>query len=277
MENDRPQPPAEVSEYYARFAEESRLLTGPSRLEFERTKEILARVLPPPPARVIDVGGAAGAYSFWLADLGYQVHLVDATSRLIEEARRDNASRPAPLASLTVGDARALPQERGSAEAVLVMGPLYHLIETRDRLAAIGEAHRVLVPGGVVAVAAISRYASALAGLVHKLTRDSRFVEIRNRDLETGRHINDTERPDFFTTSYFHRPEDLRSELAKYFGEVQVLGVEGVGEWLIDFDERWNDPALRHELIEVARRLEAEPSIVGMSAHLLGLGRKGRE
>jgi hypothetical protein len=50
-----------VAAYYAAFAEEERLATGASRLEFERTKEMLSRLLPPPPARVIDVGGAAGA------------------------------------------------------------------------------------------------------------------------------------------------------------------------------------------------------------------------
>ena len=66
-------------------------------------------MLPPPPATVVDVGGAAGAYSFWLADQGYDVHLVDASPRLVEEARV--ATRPIePIASLTVGDARSLPQ-----------------------------------------------------------------------------------------------------------------------------------------------------------------------
>jgi ubiquinone/menaquinone biosynthesis C-methylase UbiE len=277
VEREPLRPPAEVANYYATYAEESRLATGPSKLEFERTKEILTRVLPPPAARIVDVGGAAGAYSFWLADLGYETHLVDASSRLVEEARARNAQRPHSIASLTVGDARSLPQQSASAAAVLVMGPLYHLTEEADRLAALREAHRVLAPSGVVAVAAISRYASALAGLVHKLTRDARFVEIRNHDLATGRHINNTERIDFFTTAYFHRPDDLGAELESAgFGEVQVLGVEGIGEWLLDFDERWNDPALRHEMLDIARRLESEPSIVGMSAHLLGLGRKMR-
>jgi len=80
--------PAEVSTYYSTFAEESRLTTGASRLELERTKEILSRVLPPAPARIVDVGGAAGAYSLWLAGQGYDVHLVDASARLVEEARR---------------------------------------------------------------------------------------------------------------------------------------------------------------------------------------------
>ena len=154
--------PKEVGAYYASFPEEGRLASGSSRLEFERTKEILARVLPEAPARVVDVGGAAGAYSAWLAERGYEVHLVDAAPRLVEEARRRNARLAKPIASLSVGDARRLPQGDGSADAVLVMGPLYHLTAAEDRLAALREARRVLVPGGTVVVAAISRYASAL-------------------------------------------------------------------------------------------------------------------
>jgi len=267
--------PPEVTSYYAAFAEESRLATGAGQLEFVRTTEILSRTLPPPPGTVVDVGGAAGVYSFWLADQGYDVHLVDASPRLVEEARARNAHRSKPIASLTLGDARALPQESGSAAAVLVMGPLYHLTEEAHRAAALGEAFRVLQPNGLVAVAAISRYASALAGLAARLSLDPRFVEIRNRDIATGQHRNDTGRLDYFTTAYFHRPEDLTAELAAAgFDGIEVLGVEGIGEWFSDFDERWADPALRHDLMDVARRLEAEPSIVGASAHLLGLGRK---
>jgi ubiquinone/menaquinone biosynthesis C-methylase UbiE len=275
MTADRPVAPTEVNAYYAAFAEESRLSTGAGRLEFERTKEILSRTLPSPPVRIVDVGGAAGIYSFWLADQGYDVHLVDASARLVDQARARNANRSTPIASLTVGDARALPQDSGSAGAVLVMGELYHLTEEADRLTSLREAFRVLAPGGVVAVAAISRYASALAGLSARLSLDPRFVEIRNQDLATGQHRNTTGRRDYFTTAYFHRPDDLKAELAAAgFDRVQILGVEGLGEWFTDFDERWADPAQRHDLLDVARRLEAEPSIIGASAHLLGLGRK---
>ena len=88
----------EIIAYYAASAEESRLATGAFQLEFERTKDILSRVLPPPPARVIDVGGAAGSYSAWLAAQGYEVHLIDASARLIGEARARNAARAKPIA-----------------------------------------------------------------------------------------------------------------------------------------------------------------------------------
>jgi hypothetical protein len=125
-------PPREVLDYYDRFPEESRLATGPFKLEFERT---LTR----------------------------------------------------PIASIAVGDARSLAEPDGSAAVAMIMGPLYHL-----------------------------------AG----------------------------------------------------FSEVDVIGVEGVAWMFADFESRWADEALRQDILNVARALEAEPSIVGVSAHLLGIGRK---
>ena len=273
--HDDAAPPPEVQAYYSRFPEESRLEVGAFRLEFERTKEILTRVLPGPPARIVDVGGAAGAYSFWLAERGYEVHLVDASARLVQEARARNAKSRTPIASLSVADARRLPQEDRSAAAVLVMGPLYHLPSAADRVTALREAHRVLARDGIAVVAAISRYASALGGLAQKLSLDPRFVTMRDRDLADGHHRNDTDNLDYFTTAYFHRPDDLRSELeAAGFQDVRVLGVEGPGSMLSDFDAWWEDAALRKDMLDVARALESEPSIVGVSAHLLGIARK---
>jgi ubiquinone/menaquinone biosynthesis C-methylase UbiE len=267
--------PPEVSEYYAQFSEESRLSSGPAQLEFERTKEILSRFLPKAPCRVVDVGGAAGAYSVWLAGQGYQMHLVDASPRLVEEARKQNSKLANSIGSLSVGDARHLPQDDGFAGAVLLMGPLYHLTAPADRHLALRETWRVLEASGIVVAAAISRYASALDGLVQKLARDPRFVNMRNRDLLDGQHRNETTDLSYFTTAYFHRPEDLVVELESAgFRDVRVLGVEGPGWTLPDFETRWADATLRRDILEMARALESEPSLLGASAHLLGMGRK---
>jgi len=268
-------PPREVLDYYDRFPEESRLASGPFQLEFERTKDMLTRLLPPAPARVIDVGGAAGAYSAWLAEHGYDVHLIDATPRLVAKARARNAALNKPIASISLGDARALPEPDGSAAAVMIMGPLYHLPSSSDRLTALREAHRVLTSPGTVVAVGISRYASALDGLARKLALDPQFVRIRNQDLIDGQHRNPTNTLDYFTTAYFHRPEDLRAELEEAgFSEVEVMGVEGVAWMFADFESRWADEPLRQDILNIARALEAEPSIVGASAHLLGIGRK---
>jgi len=268
-------PPREVLDYYDQFPEESRLASGPFKLEFERTKDMLTRFLPPAPARVIDVGGAAGTYSAWLAERGYEVHLIDATPRLVAEARQLNATLRQPIASISVGDARSLPEAAGSAAVVMIMGPLYHLPAANDRLSALREAHRVLTSPGIVVAAGISRYASALDGLARKLALDPQFVRIRDQDLSDGQHRNPTNTLDYFTTAYFHRPEDLRAELEETgFSAVEVMGVEGVAWMFADFESRWADEALRHDILIIARALEAEPSIVGASAHLLAIGRK---
>jgi ubiquinone/menaquinone biosynthesis C-methylase UbiE len=276
-DKDAPTPPDAVQDYYSAFPEETRLASGSCRLEFERTKDVLARVLPLAPACVVDVGGAAGAYSLWLAARGYQVHLVDASPRLAERARTASARASNPLASVTVADARLLPQPDASADAVLVMGPLYHLPSVDDRRRALREAARVLKIGGVLVAAAVSRYASTLDGMARGLSRDPAFREMRDRDLRDGQHRNATGKVDYFTTAFFHRPEDLEQEIrAEGFASVLTLGVEGPGWMLPDFDARWGDDVARHDLLDVARSLEREPSIIGASAHLLGIGKRAQ-
>jgi ubiquinone/menaquinone biosynthesis C-methylase UbiE len=200
---------------------------------------------------------------------------VDSSARLVGEAGRINAALAKPIASITRADARTLPQSDGVANVVLVMGPLYHLTSATDRAAALREAMRVLRGPGTIVVAAISRYASALDGLARGLDADPAFVGIRDRDLIDGQHRNDTDRPDYFTTAYFHRPEELRHELETAgFRDVTIFGVEGPAWVLADFERRWSDPVHREDMMKVARALESEPSILGASAHLLGVGHK---
>lgn len=267
--------PEEIIQYYQEVAEEGRLLAGPSQLEFLRTKEIVFRYLPPPPATVLDVGGAAGAYALWLAEKGYHVHLIDAVPRLVEEARRRSAASPNPIRTCEVGDARDLRFPDSTADAVLLLGPLYHLTEATDRLCALRQAYRVLRPGGVMFAAAISRYASALDGLARDLFADPSYYGIVERDLEQGQHRNDTGKWDCFTTAYFHRPEELEAEVVSAgFNCQAVLGLEGPGWLLPDFDERWADTRKREDLLRIARALEREASIIGLSAHLLAVGAK---
>jgi hypothetical protein len=123
--------------------------------------------------------------------------------------------------------------------------------------------------------AAISRYASALDGVARDRFADPSFVAIVRQDLEQGQHRNETDNWDYFTTAFFHRPDELQAEVVSAgFACQAVLGVEGPGWILSDFDKRWADPRKREDLLRVARALEREVSIVGLSAHLLAVGTK---
>jgi ubiquinone/menaquinone biosynthesis C-methylase UbiE len=275
MDEQTPEFDSTIAEYYRQAPEERRLEQGPFLLEALRTRELIERQAPAAPAVVLDIGGAAGAYAFWLAEAGYTVHLLDPVPRLIAEAQRRNATHPRPLASCRVGDARTTNFPDASAEIVLLLGPLYHLTAAQDRARALAEAARVLKPGGRLFAAAISRWASALDGLARDLFQDPQFAAIVEQDVRDGQHRNPTGRLDYFTTAYFHRPEDLRAEvLAAGLLIDGLYGVEGPGWMLPDVAERLADPRRRADLLRVAHTLESEPSLLGISAHLLAVARK---
>jgi len=265
----------EIRAYYEHAPEHERLRTGPFQLEFERTKELLRERLPEPPAIILDVGGGPGAYALWLAELGYEVHLIDPVASLVAHAQACSQMAARGIKSCSIGDARALEWKSNSVDAVLELGPLYHLVQRADRLEALQEALRVLVPGGRVFAAAISWFASALDGLSRDLFADETFRAIVKRDLNDGIHRNDTGRLEYFTTAKFHRPNELKAELIDAgFTDVEVLGIEGPGWLFPDFEERWKDMRRRRDLLMVARSLEREPSIQGISPHLLAVGKK---
>jgi len=266
----------EIAAYYARGLERDRLAVGQGALEFARTQTLLARYLPAPPAVVADVGGGPGRYAVWLAERGYRVHLIDPVPLHVEQARAAVGGRPgAALAGAEVGDARALRLSDASADAVLLLGPLYHLPERADRLQALAEARRVCRRGGVVIAAAISRFASMLDGLRAEYLEDPAFAAVATGDLRDGRHRNPTGDPAYFTTAYFHRPEDLAAECAAAgLTHEATLAVEGVAWLLPDLDARLADERRRAMLLTALASLETEPTLLGVSAHLLTVARR---
>ena len=268
---DHEQLDPEIAAHYASVSEQQRLEQW--SLERVRTWELLTRHLPPSPAVVLDVGGAAGVYALPLAARGYQVHLVDPLALHVEQALRASSEQPTtPLASATVGDARQLDHPDASVDAVLLFGPLYHLTNRVDRIRALTEARRVLRPGGVLAAAAISRFASTCDGLLRGYLDDPVFEAIVERDVREGQHRNPTGRPEWFTTAYFHLPEELGQEVTDAGLRLHtVLAVEGPAWMLPDIQQRLADPTRRERVLTAIRRVETQPSLLGASSHLLAV------
>jgi SAM-dependent methyltransferase len=170
-----------------------------------------------------------------------------------------------------------LPFADESADVVLLLGPLYHLIERKDRLAALREAMRVLRPHGILCAAVISRFASLLDNLnkrVDMFTNASEVAMIAE-DLANGQHRNLTGQLDHFTTTYFHHPAELRAEIEDAgLSYTATFAIEGPFWLLRDALDHWPEPAYQQAFLPFLRTIEQEPTLLGASSHLLGVARK---
>ncbi|MEP6476125.1 MAG: class I SAM-dependent methyltransferase [Actinomycetota bacterium] len=258
-----------IRRYYDAGAEQGRLRESP--LERDRTRRLLHRFLPAPPARIADVGGGPGGHALWLAERGYDVALLDAMSLHVDQAIA------AGVKEAVVGDARSLPWEDAGFDAVLLFGPLYHLTEGDDRLRAMSEAARVVRPGGVVMAAAISRFASFVDGLVHRRFADPAFREVVDQDIQDGQHRNAGGMPGWFTTAFFHTGDELATEVGQSGLILRaLLAVEGPGSALADDTLLEADPAAWSGLLDMIQRVEAEPSLLGLSSHIMAVAHRPR-
>lgn len=271
----------EALDYYAEYDEAGRLFREAGLVERLRTQEIITRYAPPAPATVLDIGGGPGTYALWLARQGYTVHLLDAVALHIEQAGKAALDQPdAPIASIQLGDARHLPFADNSAEVVLVLGPLYHLVERAERLNALREAKRVLRPGGWLFAAAVSRFAPLLEGFFRlpQMLLNSLDVEMVRQDLASGQHRNPTGNINCFTTTYFHHPAELGPEVTDAGLHCEaVLPTEGPIWVSGEAVARLQDSSWREQYLSLMRLVERDPVFIGSSAHLLAVARKKDE
>ncbi|MGP4111881.1 class I SAM-dependent methyltransferase [Streptomyces sp. 4N509B] len=250
---------------YEQGREDGRLATDPGRpaaerLEFWRTQDVLRRALPPAPARVLDVGGGSGVHAAWLVADGYDVALLDPVPLHVDQACGRGLSA-------RLGDARRLAEADDSFDAVLLLGPLYHLPDRAERVRALAEARRVARPGGLVAAAAISRWAVFHDALLQGFADDPSAREEALRIVRTGVQGADAT---LFTEAYFHDPAELPGEFAQAgLADAVVHGLEGAA-WLVGgMVERLDDPERREVVLRLLRAVEREPALLGASGHLL--------
>jgi ubiquinone/menaquinone biosynthesis C-methylase UbiE len=239
-------------------------------------QEIVRRFASPPPGVVLDVGGGPGRYSCWLAKLGYEVHLIDPVPKHLQQALEASASQPShPLASVSEGDARRLNRSNQSMDILLLMGPLYHLPDRGERMAALRESRRVLKADGVLIATAVNRFAFLMAGLMDGYIDEQAFMSMLHHNLSNGRYEPDLYSPRYFTTSFFHRPEELEVEVAEAgLHQKGLFSVQGPGEYAVDLEARMSDPARRRQLLDLVRLVEEERTLMGMASHLVIVAEK---
>ena len=266
--------------------EKDRLRTGIGIIEFERTKEILMEKLPKAPAVIYDIGGGYGEYAWWLTSLGYEVHLFDISETNIKLSAELKHEYPnVHLESAEVCDARSIPRKSKSADAVLLMGPLYSITEYEERILAIKESYRLLKDNGILFTAALTPY----GGLLHRITVYHNFdnnkaceldnpnvISMFERALTDGCYINPERKiSNGLGSSHFHTAKSIKEELlCGGFKTESVHGVMG-GAWLApNLDELLANKETREVLMKTVRMLDKHEEIIGLSGHLLAVSRK---
>ena len=255
----------EMRAYYLQGKERDRLDGPKGALELERTEEILLRRLPPAPAVVADIGGGPGRYAVWLAELGYTVHHRDLMELHVEQLQ----ALGHPSIHTAAGDARHLDLDDASADAVLLLGPQYHLPEREDRLQSLREARRIVRPGGPVFVAVISRWGPRLDGVIHERVYEANddFLALLPEVERTG--VLPPVVPNGFV-GYTHRPQELADEVAEAGLQLDdLVGVEGMPLAKVDMESRIDDPVAWGVVLDAARALERVPELLGISPHLI--------
>ncbi len=251
------------------LVDEDARLWRPGRGDLMRLRswDIFERFLPSS-GRVLDVGGGPGAHAAHLAVQGYDVTLIDPVPRHVHLATARANDPASPPFQVQLGTAADLPADDGSVDAVLLMGPLYHLVTRDDRLAALNEAKRVLRPGGRVLAEVISRHAWVLDAAAQGLLDSPAIWQDFEHNLETGLSQKPASMAEGSFWAYFHHPDELREELTDAnFDEVTLLAVEGFAWLLGDLESKMTNP---EPLLRAVRLTEAEPSMLGCSAHLIG-------
>ncbi len=176
--------------------------------------------------RVLDIGGGPGRYSMWLAARGCDVTLADLSKGNVAFAIDKAAQLGLPLEAVQANALDLGQFKDATFDHVLLMGPLYHLTEEKDRMQAVREALRVLKPGGTLHVAFISSF----AGPIYAMKDAPESVLDPTIQHQWDDVIFDRPYAGLaFTHAYFIRQQDVLPFMAKFkLQKLHLFGSEGV-------------------------------------------------
>ena len=268
-----------MREYYkgAASRERERLLRSTAgRIELAVNLRIIRQHLGRA-SRVLDLGGGTGRYAIPLAEDGHKVVLADLSPELLQVAREEIRRSPgaANVVRVLEADARDLSRFRDcSFDAVLSMGPFYHLTRQEDRVRAAGEMARVLRPAGFAFVAymprtTLLRYKVALSAAAGR----GEPGELRDA-LQAGVHV--AREPGRFTEGYYPVPGEMQTLLLRAgIQTVRSVASEGIAATLDEgAPDLWSEGDAFEELLEVCMQTAEEPTLEGATTHMLLVGRK---
>lgn len=260
-----------VVESYENYREEDRLTTNNSRrIEFITTVRAFNELLPPK-GKILDCAAGTGVYSFYFAEKGYSVTATDITPRHIQYINNKLKTNPCDI-STAVLDATDLSRYQNETfDAVLCMGPFYHLTEKKQREKCLSECLRVLKKGGLLATAYISRFFV----FPYVATSDLKYLnsDLSKALLNTGVLKHDDPNC-FWTDTYYATPEEMIQLYTNYHLQlIDHFAQDGISPMLKEKVDSLNESQFKI-WCDYHYSICREKSIVGASNHVMIIGRK---
>ena len=270
-----------VKEHYDSAPEtEWQRLAGRYRIEYDINRRFLEKYIKPGD-RVLDCGGGPGRYSLWLSERGCDVTLFDLSDGNIEFAKKRAAERGLKIKALA-GDARFVDtMVDGEFDHVLLMGPLYHLTEEADRVAAVESCLKVLKPGGTLSAAFISFYGALQYGLRDILPM---IVDGDEEAQLNGRRMFEEDYPIFmnmtefagdgFTRIFCQTPGPVAEFMRRFpIEKLEYVGSEGILAPYMNTIHRAPEDVYE-KLISLAEKLNTREELLSSSEHFLYIAKK---
>lgn len=262
----------DIADFYNSAPEREHSRLEERQLEYDLTWRYFNQYLPSQ-GNILEIGAASGRYTLALAKRGYTITAVDLSAALHEACRKTIVDEGFERqVRLVVADARNLSDvTKKEFDAVLLMGPLYHLIAEGDRKLALKEVFDRLRKGGLIFSAFISRF-GVLGDLLKK---NPGWIE---NQAEVGALLAKGHRPEDAPRGGFRGYLAQVSEIAPLHEGMgfETLVVAGIEPAISADDESYNQlqGKQRQQWLDLFYAISAEPTIIGASRHLLYVGKK---
>lgn len=264
-----------IIDYYSSFDEWGRLDREP--LEFIINLHYIKKYMPST-GKVLDNGAGPGKYAMELAKLGYYVTLSDITPKLVEIAKEKSAELELTqqfdgFHNFNAIDLEGIPDE--NYDVSLMLGPLYHLQKEEEQILAVKELHRVTKQDGLVFVAFQSRMRMTINSLHSpQQWKPNDNMNTINEFYESG--IFNHSDMGRFTGAYYFNIDEIQSFMeSNGFESIDLIGSSSIAAMLTAEQQQYcAQQEGKESLINFLISKANDPSILGISSHLLYIGKR---
>lgn len=257
----------EIIDFYNQYNEDNRLQDRIGHIEFLTTIGAIVEHVKKG-ARILDVGAGPGVYSAALKQMGYDVMAVEPVEKHLHQFKQNH-----PDIKIYQGSALDLSQfKTAEFDAVLLLGPLYHVFTEKDKLKILAEARRIVKTEGFLFNA-------------YCLNEATMIQDYFSGDGQCLLDTLDQERIDLRFQIY-SKPADLfelvRLEDIKRLNRkarlerVEILATDLYAQYLRDYINDWSEEVYQ-TFIDYHFMIYKRADLMGISNHVLDIVMKPLE